>query len=130
MEVAPHPFSQRVGQPHVGYLLYGDTREPIEFDDRTLAHVRIVIGAKLRRHESFFLSWKNEASRGGGRASLWMDAGIPMHFKFSSSAPQPINRLWLEQLSQSANTATGLQLSEEPEPPAPATGTAPAPPAG
>ena len=99
----------------MGHLLYGDGRDPLELDDRTLAHLRIVIGAKLRRRESFFLSWKNEAARGGGRASVWMDAAIPLQFRFSSSAPQPINREWLEQLSLSANSAAGLQLSAEPE---------------
>lgn len=32
----------------MGKLLYGDSEIDIEFDDRALTHIQIVVGAKLR----------------------------------------------------------------------------------
>jgi hypothetical protein len=98
----------------LGKLLYGDSQVEIQFDDRSLAHLQIVIGAKLRRHESFFLSWKDDPSIGDGRSSIWLDAGIPLYFKYFGGKMPEINRDWLELLTQSSNSSLGLQLMEEP----------------
>ena len=98
----------------MGKLLYGDSQVEIQFDDRSLAHLQIVIGAKLRRHESFFLSWKDDPSIGDGRSSIWLDAGIPLYFKYFGGKMPEINRDWLELLTQSSNSSLGLQLMEEP----------------
>ncbi|SMQ74980.1 hypothetical protein [Agreia sp. VKM Ac-1783] len=43
----------------MGKLIYGDAEIEIEFDDRALTHVQLVLGSKLRRGESFFFSWKD-----------------------------------------------------------------------
>ena len=67
----------------MGKLLYGTPPTEVDFDDRVLVHLQIVIGAKLRRGESFFFSWKNDVQVGDGRTSIWMDAAIPLAFKYS-----------------------------------------------
>jgi hypothetical protein len=105
----------------VGRLTYGSSGQTIEIDDRALAHVQIVIGSKLRRKESLFFSWREGADTGGGRGSIWLDSSIELHFKYASAQRIEINRKWLEQLVLSANTATGLQMTDEPigEPPPP-----------
>ncbi|MEF2975639.1 hypothetical protein V3W46_00275 [Subtercola sp. YIM 133946] len=54
----------------MGKLVYGDSGTEIEFDDRVLTHLQIVIGAKLRRRESFFFSWKDDPAVGDGRSSI------------------------------------------------------------
>ena len=54
----------------MGKLIYGAPTWSVEFEDRALAHLRIVIIAKLRRSESFTFSWKFEAAYGSGRSSL------------------------------------------------------------
>ena len=36
----------------LGTLVYGPTETEVEFDDRALAHLQLVIGAKLRRNLS------------------------------------------------------------------------------
>jgi hypothetical protein len=72
----------------MGKLLYGDSEIEIEFDDRALTHIQIVIGAKLRRGESFFFSWKDDLSVGAGRSSVWLDKSIPLYFKFSANSGQ------------------------------------------
>jgi hypothetical protein len=54
-------------------MTYGWETERFEFDDRVLAHLRVVIVTKLRRRESFTFTWNLPAMSGSGRVSLWMD---------------------------------------------------------
>lgn len=97
----------------MGKLLYGIPAVEIGFDDRVLAHLQVVIGAKLRRGESFFFSWKDDSSTGDGRSSIWMNDSIPLYFKYSGGRMPALNREWIETLMVSANSGLGLQLSEE-----------------
>jgi hypothetical protein len=97
----------------VGQLLYGTSKLAIEFDDRTLTHLQIVIGVKLRRHEGFFFSWRDDPALGDGRSSIWLETSIPLFFKFSSAERQPLNRDWLEELTTSSNRAEGMALVPE-----------------
>lgn len=98
----------------MGKLLYGTSRIEIEFDDRTLAHLHLVIGTKLRRHEGFFFSWKDDPALGNGRSSVWIDSAIPLFFAFETSDRHALNRDWLDALSQSSNSSEGLLLVPEP----------------
>ncbi|WP_437440952.1 DUF7882 family protein [Rathayibacter oskolensis] len=52
-----------------------------------LAHVKLALTAKLRRQESFLLSWPIAADQGSGRMSLWMAPTLPLQFQFSGSRP-------------------------------------------
>lgn len=98
----------------MGTLTYGSTFTA-DFDDRVLAHLQIVIGAKLRRNESFYFSW-NDHSRGGeGRTTIWLHPTVPIIYKYFGSRMPTINRHWIESLTMSANTPGGLQLMEEPQ---------------
>jgi hypothetical protein len=98
----------------MGKLVYGDSDIDIDIDDRSLAHLQIVIGNKLRRGESFFFSWKDDPAVGDGRSAIWLDRGIPLYFKFSGGRAPLINREWIEALTSSANSGTGLVFTEEP----------------
>jgi hypothetical protein len=98
----------------MGKILYGESGIEVVFDDRAMAHLQLVIGAKLRRRESFFFSWKDEAAVGEGRSSIWLDSSIPLYFRYSGSKPVTINREWLDILTLSAHTAQGLQFTAEP----------------
>jgi hypothetical protein len=98
----------------MGKLLYGTSGIEIEFDDRTLTHLQIVIAAKLRRKESFFFSWKDDPAIGDGRSSIWLDSSIPLYFKFAGGRVPSINREWLDILTASSNGSGGLQFTEEP----------------
>jgi hypothetical protein len=101
----------------MGKLTY-DSTMTVDFDDRVLAHLQLVIGAKLRRGESFFFSWRDDQSVGDGRSTLWMHPTVPLYFKYSGSRPPPINRAWIDALVGSANSATGLHIVPEPQEPA------------
>jgi hypothetical protein len=85
-----------------------------DFDDRLLAHLQIVISAKLRRSEAFFLSWTPKPATGDGRHAIWVDTGVPIHLAYSGSRPPAINRAWVEKLALGANSAGGLIITEEP----------------
>lgn len=98
----------------MGKLMYGAGALEVEFDDRALLHLEIVIANKLRLGESFMFTWKDDNSVGNGRSTVWMDRAIPLHFKFYGSKVPTVNPRWLEELSASANSGTGLLLSPEP----------------
>lgn len=96
----------------MGYLIYGGTQE-YEFDDRTLAHLKVAITMKLRSQESFLMSWTNSPQSGSGRVSIWMSPSIPLAFRFSGSRPPQLNREWLSVLSELAHTPRGLLVVPE-----------------
>ncbi|WP_066040706.1 DUF7882 family protein [Herbiconiux solani] len=100
----------------MGKLTY-DSSFVVDFDDRTLAHLQQVIGAKLRRNESFFFSWKDDPAIGDGRTTLWVHPNIPMVFKFHGSRPPALNRAWVEALMLTANSPQGLHLVPETDAP-------------
>jgi hypothetical protein len=97
----------------VGALLYGDRQRRFEIDDRALAHLQLVIAAKLRRREPFFFSVREEDGA-AGRVSIWMSPMVALRFKYYGSRQPAINRRWVEALHESANSSTGLILLEEP----------------
>ena len=99
----------------IGKLISGATE--VDFDDRALVHLQIVIGSKLRRGESFFLSWNDSPAVGGGRSSLWLHPGIPLYFKYFGSKTPRINRAWIDELTASGHSSHGLLLSAEPPAP-------------
>jgi len=98
----------------MGKLIYGNAGVVINLEDRVLAHLQIIVSAKLRRNEAFFFSWKDGVATGSSRGSVWIERSIPLYFHFKSMAMGPLNRSWLEKLTQSANSSQGLILTEEP----------------
>ena len=98
----------------MGQLIYGNAALVLDFDDRTLAHLQLVISAKLRRRESFWLTWANLATTGSGRESIWLDSHIPLRFSYSVPTAFQLSRAWVELLTTIANSAAGLYLVPEP----------------
>ena len=100
----------------MGKLAY-DRSLTIDFDDRTLAHLQIVIGMKMRRGESFYFSWKDDQRVGDGRTTIWLHPAIPLVFKYYGGRLPSVNRGWLLLLEQSSNSKGGLQILDEPSTP-------------
>ncbi len=69
----------------MGRLYYGNGTEAIEMPDRTLAHLRVVATTKLRRSESFSVSWKHPDGVAGGRSTIWLHCSIPLRFEFDAA---------------------------------------------
>ncbi|HWH97670.1 MAG TPA: hypothetical protein VNS80_04820 [Pseudolysinimonas sp.] len=94
----------------MGSLHYGSPPATFELDDRVLAHVELVMLAKLRRNESFALTVDEPK---GGRSTIWINASSTLRFEFTA-ATDDINRAWLDELIDSANTTTGMRILPEP----------------
>lgn len=97
----------------MGKLTY-DASLVIDFDDRILAHLQIVITNKLRRDESFIFSWRDDADVGDGRTTIWLHPTISLVYKFLGGRAPQINKLWLEALTATANSPGGLHIVKEP----------------
>ncbi len=98
----------------MGQMLYGSPPEILEFEDRVLAHLDMVIIAKLRRDEKFTLTWEKDIDGVAHRCTIWLHPAIPLVFKFDSTERQPLNKAWLEDLMNTANTGAGLHVVPEP----------------
>jgi len=108
----------------MGRLKYdGEVR--VDFDDRTLAHLQVVIGTKLRRGEPFFFSWKDDSSIGNGRTTVWLHPRASLVFKFYGSRRPRLNPAWIEALTHTANSPSGLYLVPEPAEPSAADAQSP-----
>lgn len=97
----------------MGTLTY-DASTKVEFDDRALAHLRVVIGAKLRRGEPFYPSWRDDRSAGEGSSTIWLHPAASLRFTFHGSRDIVVNRQWIEELMTMANSSGGLRLTPEP----------------
>jgi hypothetical protein len=87
----------------------------MNIEDRQLAHLQYVIGSKLRRAETFFLTWPTTDGSNEGRTVIWMHSGMPLRFEYEQAAPRELNRPWLEAMLIRANSAAGLSPVPEPD---------------
>jgi hypothetical protein len=101
----------------MGRLIYDGTVR-VDLEDRTLAHLQLVITTKLRRGEPFYFTWRDDASVGDGRTTVWLHPACSLVFKFYGSRRSQLNPAWVDALSFTANSSTGLYLVPEPAMPA------------
>jgi hypothetical protein len=85
----------------------------VEFDDRVLAHLQVVIMLRFRAGEPFPLSWMDSQAVGHGRSSMWMSPTFPVYFKFRGSRPPAIDPQWLERYRKAAESSVGLIVVDE-----------------
>jgi hypothetical protein len=97
----------------VGTIYYGGSDTPIHIDDRALAHLKVVIATKLRRSESFTLTWRHPDDQPRGRSTIWLHPSIPLRFVFDDPEPAELSRAWIEELASSANSSGGVTLIAE-----------------
>jgi hypothetical protein len=81
-------------------------------DDRALAHLELVILAKLRRRESLSLVIVDDATH--LRQAMWISPDVTLRFEYDKPMPE-INRRWLELLIDTANSRGGLRIVPEPQ---------------
>jgi hypothetical protein len=97
----------------VGTIYYGASATPIHIEDRALAHLKVVIATKLRRNESFTVSWQHPDDQPRGRSTVWLHPSIPLRFVFDDPEPVELSRAWIEDLANSANSSGGIMLVAE-----------------
>jgi len=95
----------------MGKLEYNSSRPPIEVEDDVLAHLKIVISTKLRRQESFMMTWPSGKKR-PGRLSAWMHPSIPLVLEFDQEPPPKIDPARLERMMERLNSRGELVLDE------------------
>ena len=96
----------------MAYLYYGPEILPVEMPDRVLAHVKVVIATKLRRNESFMLTWRHPGD--DGVTSIWLQPSIPLRFVFDSvEKTEALDGEYLQTLARAANSSRGLVLEWE-----------------
>ncbi|MEU1973083.1 hypothetical protein ABZ477_15615 [Microbacterium sp. NPDC019599] len=102
----------------MGYLYYGAETHPTEVPDRILAHLRVVATTKLRRGESFTLTWRHPDGGPEGRTSIWVQPAIPLKFVFDSADPEQLDTHYLQALAEAANTSSGITIdwTDQPAP--------------
>ena len=94
----------------MGRLRYDGTSDPIIIEDVTLAHLKIIIATKLRRQESFMMTW---VPRDGGvnrRATVWIHPAIPLQFGFDEARMPEIDPRSVTELMQHLNATGELVL--------------------
>ena len=85
----------------------------LEFDDRLLTHLQIVIMNRFRHGEGFVMSWLDSVESGDGRSSVWLSPNMAIYFKFFGSRVPEVNERWLATLAESAESTRGLVVTEE-----------------
>ena len=97
----------------MGLLYYGFESQPAEMPDRVLAHLKLVVTTKLRRGESFTVTWRHMNGASEGRTSLWMQPAIPLRFVFEASEQEALDAEYLHALANAANSVNGIVLDWE-----------------
>lgn len=95
----------------MGKLEYNSSRPAIDIDDDVLVHVKIVIATKLRRQESFMMTWPGGSQRVGAM-SAWIHPSIPMVMEFDQGPAPKVDPRRIEQMMARLNARGELVLDE------------------
>ncbi|MEO6826083.1 MAG: ATP-dependent DNA ligase [Microbacteriaceae bacterium] len=68
---------------------------------------------KLRRHESFAISWRDDSEIGDGRSTVWITPSTDLHFKYSGSRQPMIEKERVEEMAAASNSTHGIQLDDD-----------------
>lgn len=93
----------------MGRLYYGNSTDAIEMPDRVLAHLKVVAATKLRRSESFTVSYPQPGNP-EGRSTIWLHASIPLRFELDRTDAESLDRRYLEEMAQAAASSGGVVL--------------------
>jgi len=100
----------------MGRLRYDGTSEPILIDDETLAHLKVIVGTKLRRQESFMMTWHPREGGDTGRLTVWIHPAIPLQFLFTSAESLPVQKHRIEEMMRGLNATGELVIDDYVEP--------------
>ncbi len=108
-EEPEYPCAPTVYRAFMGRLRYDGTSEPILIEDETLAHLKIVIATKLRRQESFMMTWR-PSSGTDKRATVWIHPAIPLQFGFDNAEPPSVDARLVAEMMKALNATGELVL--------------------
>ncbi|MEX0153229.1 hypothetical protein [Microbacterium sp. LMI1-1-1.1] len=90
-------------------LYYGSDTTPVALPDRLLSYIKVIAATKLRRNESFTLTWTGDDT-GDGRQTIWLQPSIALRFVFETPEPEQLVGEYLRQLADQSNSSAGLML--------------------
>ncbi|MGX1792196.1 DUF7882 family protein [Microbacterium sp. NPDC055312] len=96
----------------MGRLKYDSSEPAITIDDETLVHLKIVIGTKLRRNESFLLTWLRGDDAEDARTTIWVHPAIPIQFGFDAAVLPPVGPERITAIMMALNASGELVLDE------------------
>lgn len=85
----------------------------LDLDDWALAHLHAAMQVKLRRGESFHLSWPHDISTGPGRTTTWVHSETSWVCTIGSRTGE-LDRRWVEAFVATANSVGGMQIVPRP----------------
>jgi hypothetical protein len=97
----------------MGRLKYDGTSGPITIDDVTLAHLKIVIATKLRRQESFMMTWRPGSDVSDRRVTVWIHPAIPLQFGFDDAEPPQVDPQRIAEMMRHLNASGELVLDNQ-----------------
>ena len=97
----------------MGTLHYGASSRSIRVDDRTLAHLQVVITTKLRRNEGFLLHWDRGVDLGSGRGAFWIHPSCDLMYDFEGGREASLDPAELDRLMMEASGSRGLRIIAE-----------------
>jgi hypothetical protein len=89
---------------------HGDSPVGFDLDDALLAHLKQVIVAKLRRNESFVITFPALEHGLEVREALWLNPAVPMRFVIDEVESLPMDHARLAAMMSQANTVSGIVL--------------------
>lgn len=94
----------------MGRIIYSDNKSSVEVDDRLLAHLQIVVMNKLRRGESFMMTFPHTAS---GHVCWWLAPAVPVMFHFYGTHTPRLSRDLVDRLMAEASSPDGVHVAAE-----------------
>ncbi|KQQ20971.1 hypothetical protein ASF48_10480 [Rathayibacter sp. Leaf299] len=110
----------------MGALIFGAWRRRIEFDDRTLSHVRTAVGMRMSRGVPFRLTWRTLHEAEYRSHAILVQPAALLEYRFDDSRLVVLNRLWLRELLRPGlgrdmvvtDEPRGIRRSDGTDPPA------------
>lgn len=96
----------------MGRIEYNAARPPIGVDDDTPAHLKIVIATKLRRQESFMMTWLADTTTADGRLTIWVHPSIPLIIAFDDAVMPSVDPQRVTRMMDQLNTRGELILDQ------------------
>ena len=102
----------------MGILKYSRDAVAVYLDDRTLAHLHIVMAAKLREGSSFVVSGLASLARNArdvvARDAVVIEPETPLQITYTEKADCSLNPRWLEAIRAASSKSVGIVLVSEP----------------
>ena len=97
----------------MGTIQYGSSAEVIVVPDALLAHLKLVMITRMRRSESFTLSWEQRVAGAPRHSTVWVHYSMPLRFTFDGAEAPELDPALLDALMVSSYTAAGIVLPND-----------------